>query len=106
MDYQTEDIYIPPDEIGKDPEAGSPPLAAQIMREKYREYQSGSKRYRFLYYSIRLLAGLSAALLPFVIGSLQVVATVLSAVVIVCTVFDIVLDPKSKWALYSRATDL
>ncbi len=106
MDYQTEDIYIDPNEIGKDPAADSPPLAAQIMREKYKEYQRGSKRHKLLYYTFRLAAGLSAALLPFVIGHLPVVATVLSVVVVVCTVFDIVLDPKSKWALYSRATDL
>lgn len=106
MDYQTQDIYIKPEELGKVSTEGELPLAAQIMQEKFREYQVGSKRYKFLYYFIRLTAGFSAAFLPFFVGSLPTVATVLSAAVVACTVLDIALDPKTKWTLYSRATDL
>lgn len=85
---------------------GLSPLAAKIVRDKYRSYLRGSRLFRTLYYITRLFAALSAGLLPFVVGTIPLLATVLSIVIVLSIVTDTVFDPKSKWALYSKATDL
>lgn len=76
------------------------------IKKKHDEYYRLARRFRFLYYSTRLAAGLSAGVLPFVISSMPGVATVLSIVVVVITVVDTVFSPKERWKTYSRATDL
>lgn len=107
MAFEPLEIEVPGGEIGKTSASEGPsPLAAQILREKYQDYLRGSRWHKVLYYLTRLLAGLSAVLLPFVVGTMPIVATSLSAAVLFCIVVDMVFDPKTKWALYSRATDL
>jgi hypothetical protein len=44
--------------------------------------------------------------LPFVISSVPPLATGLSIAVVIVTALDLVFNPKDKWQLYSRATDL
>ena len=99
------EFEIPIGEIGNEGKA-EVSLAIMLIREKYQNYLRGSHLHRVLYIVTRLLAGLSAALLPFVVGTMPIVATSLSAIVVICIVIDTVFDPKGKWALYSRATDL
>ncbi|HJZ55435.1 MAG TPA: hypothetical protein VKE74_10775 [Gemmataceae bacterium] len=77
----------------------------ELVRVKVREYVQGIRLYKYMYYLIRLTAGLSAAVLPFVIASQRSVAIGLSLTIVVTTVVDLVLNPKGKWRLYSQATD-
>jgi uncharacterized protein DUF4231 len=81
-------------------------LGRSIIDAKQREYTRNSRRHRRLYYSTRLMAGLAAALLPFVVGQHPTAATVLSVIVAVTVVLDVTLDPKGRWQLYSKASDL
>lgn len=80
----------------------------KLVEEKHFEYVEKAKRYAVFYYTTRLLAGLSAAILPFTVGhtNLQSVSTALSVIIVVVTVFDLVFAPKDRWALFSKATDL
>ena len=59
-----------------------------------------------MYYALRLTAGLSAGLLPFVVSTSPPVATALSIVIVIVTVLDMVYNPKQRWGLFSRASDL
>jgi hypothetical protein len=81
-------------------------VAQDLIREKHASYYKAGLYYRFLYYATRLLAGLCAAILPFVVSSMPAVATGLSITIVVVTVFDTVFNPKEKWKTMSRATDL
>ena len=76
------------------------------IRQKHQEYYKAGKRYQFLYYFTRLLGGLCAGILPFVVHSAPAVATGLSVVIVVVTVFDTVFNPKERWKTNSRASDL
>jgi hypothetical protein len=91
---------------GKSSNGGPSPLAASVIQDKYRKYLKGSRFYRILYYITRFLAALSAGLLPFVVGTAPSVAIALSIVIVLSIVTDTVFDPKGKWVLYSKATDL
>ena len=77
-----------------------------LINDKHKEYVTKAIFYSALYYTTRVVAGLSAALLPFIVGHSQLWATILAIVVAVVTVFDSVFAPKDRWALYSKATDL
>ena len=85
----------------------STPLG-KLIEEKHLEYVKKAKRYAMLYYSTRLLAGFSAAVLFFTVLSTetQTLIRLLSFVIVVITIFDLVFSPKDRWALYSKATDL
>ena len=76
------------------------------IRDKHKEYYAASKRFRALYYATRLLGGLCAGVLPFVVYSSPPVATVLAITIVVVTVFDTVFNPKDRWRTTSRASDL
>ena len=76
-----------------------------LINSKHREYSPKATLFQWLYYSTRLITGLSAGILPFVIGNDTKWATVLSLTIVVMTVLDTVLSPKDKWALYSKASD-
>lgn len=78
----------------------------QILLDKHQEYLDKAKVNKTFYYATRLIAGLSAAFLPFVVSSYPSVAIVLSIIVAAITVVDTVFDFGSSWARYSRATDL
>jgi hypothetical protein len=80
----------------------------KLVEEKHIEYVEKAKRYAVFYYTTRLLAGLSAAILPFIVGrtGTQGLSTALSIIIIIVTVFDLVFSPKDRWALFSKATDL
>jgi hypothetical protein len=80
--------------------------AERLIDAKHSEYGRKATRYCVLYYVVRLSAGLSAALLPFVVSQSPILATNLSIVVVIATVMDFVFNPKDKWKLFSRATDL
>lgn len=80
--------------------------AEALIRHKLNEYVRGAKVNRALYYALRLLAGVSAALLPFVISSYPAIATGLSICVVVVTVIDLIFNPKDRWKLYSQGSDL
>lgn len=80
-------------------------LREKIAREKNREYEVRAKIYNWFYYIIRLVAGLSAGLLPFFLDRPNV-STALSVVIVVATLLDFVFSPKEKQLLYSEATDL
>ena len=80
--------------------------AEWLIRQKHDEYAAASRRYRGLYYALRLSAGLSAGFLPFVVSTVPVLATVLSATIVVVTVVDMVFNPKDRWKLFSRTADL
>ncbi len=92
--------------IGLKAKDGVASLARQLIYDKHTEYAKSAKVYRAMYYTARLVAGLSAGLLPFVVGTSVAVATGLSVAIVVVTVFDLVFAPKDKWKLYSRAADL
>jgi hypothetical protein len=78
----------------------------ELIRQKHKEYLRGSHIHQFLYYFVRLVASLSAGLLPFVVASSPATATGLSIAIVITTVVDMVFNPKDKWQLYSRASDL
>src|SRR6266508_4411916 len=84
----------------------SGPLAEKLIYDKHQEYARSARWNRRLYYTTRVVAGLCAGFLPFVVGSAPSVATLLSIVIVVVTVFDLVFSPKDKWQLFSRAADL
>ena len=77
-----------------------------LVREKHAAYYRAGIYYKFLYYGTRLVAGLCAGILPFVVSSMPAVATGLSITIVVVTIFDTVFNPKEKWKTMSRATDL
>ncbi|MDD5698466.1 MAG: hypothetical protein PHH77_07595 [Victivallaceae bacterium] len=87
-----------------DPE-DNPNAVTELINNKHRHYNRAAQVYRFLYYATRLAAGLCAGILPFVVKDRPPVATGLSLAIVVITVLDVVLNPKDKWALYSKATD-
>ena len=76
------------------------------IRQKHQEYYDAGVRYRFLYYSTRIIGGLAAGILPFVVYPSPAVATGLSIVIVVMTVVDTVFAPKENWKTNSRASDL
>jgi hypothetical protein len=59
-----------------------------------------------MYYTTRLVVGLSAGLLPFTLSGPQEWPTALSLLIAVLTVVDSVFAPKDRLALFSKATDL
>jgi hypothetical protein len=65
-----------------------------------------AQMHKALYYALRLVAGLSAALLPFVVAANHAVATMLSVFIVVATVIDMIFNPKDRWQLLSRAASL
>jgi hypothetical protein len=81
---------------------------ARLIFDKHKEYYVKSKAYSVLYYATRLIGGLCAGALPFIIphSNLNWLATTLSASIVALTVIDLVFNPKDNWALYSKATDL
>lgn len=89
-----------------DPGDGGNKIIQELIRQKQKEYLRGAHIHRFLYYFVRLVASLSAGLLPFVVASSPAIATALSIAIVVATVVDMVFNPKDRWQLYSRATDL
>lgn len=79
----------------------------KIVREKGKNYEILAKRYNWLYYMVRLVAGISAGLLPFFLhDQSHAVPTILSVAIVVATLIDLVFQPKEKKLLYSEASDL
>lgn len=89
----------------------SPPLGSQErpedrIRRRHEEYYRAARRFRLLYYITRLVGGISAAILPFVVHPAPQIAISLSIVIIMMTVIDTVFSPKERYKSLSRATDL
>ena len=80
--------------------------AASLITQKHIHYNSLCNWYRLLYYVTRLVAGLCAGLLPFFVSASARTATALSIATLATIVFDSVFNPRGKWQLYSKATDL
>ena len=80
--------------------------AEHLINQKHDDYNSLCNKYRRLYYCTRLAAGLGAALLPFFVAISSTIASGLSILILVAVVFDQVFNPREKWSLYSKATDL
>ena len=78
----------------------------ELVEKKHSEYLKKAKLFSISYYAIRLMAGLSAALLPFTIRTSVLWSTIFSVVTVMVTVLDLVFAPKDRWVLYSKATDL
>jgi hypothetical protein len=76
------------------------------IRQKHNEYYLASRRYKILYYATRLVGGLCAGILPFVVYTAPAVATGLAIAIVVVTVCDSVFSPKERWKTNSRASDL
>jgi hypothetical protein len=77
-----------------------------LVEEKHNEYIRKAKWYSYLYYTTRIAAGLSAALLPFTVRSSVDWSTTFSIIIVVTTVLDLTLSPKDRWITHSKATDL
>lgn len=110
--FDTQDITIPevyeewPGVTSSSSAQKSKELGRAIIDKKQRDYTTASHRYRALYYGTRLIAGLASGLLPFVVNSHADVATALAITIVVAVVFDSTFDPKGRWQLFSRASDL
>jgi hypothetical protein len=76
------------------------------IQKKHNEYYAAARRYQLLYYTTRLVAGLCAGILPFVISTAPAVAISLSIAIVVATVIDTIFGPRERWRSLSRATDL
>lgn len=79
-----------------------------LVEAKHVEYVEKARRYSLFYYVTRLVAGLSAGILPFTVGRIewQAWSIGLSVAIVIITVFDLVFTPKDRWVLFSKATDL
>lgn len=77
-----------------------------LIERKHAEYIRHAVTFRWVYFATRLAAGLSAALIPFMLGRYDEIATGLSVTVAIATVVDLVFAPKDRWTLYSKASDL
>ena len=84
---------------------GNASPAETLIALKHREYARKATLFKWLYYFTRLVTGLAAGVLPFFIRDDPKWATGLSVTIVIITVFDTVLSPKDKWALYSKACD-
>lgn len=76
-----------------------------VIRLTHKKYALKATIFKYIYYSFRIIAGLSACLLPFIVPYSQIFATILAAIVAVVTVLDTIFVPKDKWRLYSLAAD-
>ena len=80
--------------------------AEELIEEKHEEYVKKAKLYSYFYYATRLIAGLSAALLPFTVRSSVQWSTAFSIAIVVTTILDLTFSPKDRWITHSKATDL
>jgi hypothetical protein len=76
-----------------------------VLDNRHASYAKKAELFKNLSYGFRVSAGLSAALLPFIVAYSQIAATGLAVIVAVVTVLDTVFVPKDKWKIYSRASD-
>lgn len=79
--------------------------AKELLRQKQAEYSRNVKRYRLLFYVLRITA-LLAVLVPFTIPLAPAVAIAISALVALAVGLDNLFQPKERWKLFSQATDL
>jgi len=75
------------------------------LNRKHAAYVKKAIFFKYLYYTTRIVAGLAAALLPFIVPYSQILSTIVAAIVAIVTVFDTVLVPRDKWKLFSRTSD-
>ncbi len=78
----------------------------RLIYEKHLSYLRLSRWCAGTYYCTRVVAGLSSALLPFVVASYHQLATALAIAVAVTVALDSIFKPREKWQLYSKATDM
>jgi hypothetical protein len=70
------------------------------------QYRDNAVLFCWIFWVTRVCAGVSAAVLPFVVHASSTISTILSLIIVVCTVIDTIWSPKERWTLYSKATDL
>lgn len=80
--------------------------ARKLIQQKHEQYLKSALISRTLYYTLRLTIGLSAGLLPFIIQTQPIISTALSLLIVIGTTIDSIFDPKTKWQIYSKSTDL
>ncbi|MDP3723957.1 MAG: hypothetical protein Q8R91_10785 [Candidatus Omnitrophota bacterium] len=85
---------------------GQFPPPEDLIEQKHQEYLKASRWHRRFYYATRLVAGMPSVLLPFVVSHHPTLATTFSVLIALAVALDFIVDPKGKWQLYSRATDL
>jgi hypothetical protein len=80
------------------PSNADPDWVEELIRQKHVEYVRNGKRYRALYYALRLSVGLAA------VGALISTVSTMPQLAIVCTVaiacglvLDQILDPRARW---------
>lgn len=96
-------IYLQADPINVGD--GDNPLFRLVINT-HKKYLRLARLNSLLYYSTRTIAGLSSALLPFVVSSYPRLATALAIAVAITVAVDSVYKPRDRWQLYSKATDL
>ena len=82
-----------------------PKSAWDLIEAKEKEYTLKADLYYKSYYLTRIVGGLSAGLLPFVIAKYNNIAIGLSITIVVVTVFDTIFNPRSKSILFSKGSD-
>ena len=81
-------------------------LLASRIAQQQSSYFTNSKRYKSLYFTVRIIAVICSGLLPFFVTSVPPVAIGLSVLIVLATAVDTVFQPHQKWKHYSRAADL
>lgn len=81
--------------------------AERYMEKKRKDYMIRGRVFGFLYYTVRLLGGTCAGVLPFFVADSgqSGKALLASAGIVGCTILDFIFNPKENWRLYSTASD-
>ncbi len=77
-----------------------------ILKAQHERYVNNAALFKYLYYTLRLWAGLAATFLPFIVPYSQITVSILAASVALATALDTIFVPRDKWKLYSKASDL
>ena len=81
-------------------------VVVAILKRKHLDYARKAKLYSRVYYLTRLTVALSAGSLPFVVSHNTTISTALSIIIVFATIIDMVFNPKQRWELYSKTSDL
>lgn len=76
-----------------------------LLLNKQQTYYWRPQYFKFMFYSLRVIVGVGAAMIPFAIFYSTTMALIISAMVSLSTTVDAIFAPKDKWQLYSRASD-
>jgi hypothetical protein len=77
----------------------------EALTARHQKYADDAEFYKRAYYASRVLAGLGACLLPFIVPYSQIGATILAGIVAVVTVLDTIYVPRDQWKRCSMASN-